>query len=200
MPLLLSLPQVYAPLAKYAPPTKSVGVVGLGGLGSMAVQFAAARGNAVTAISTSTGKKQLAEKLGATSFLCSTDAAAMAAAAESIDVLLLTLTSGDFELAPYLPLMRRNGVIVVVGALGKPLVVPAFVPLVVKQLTVTGSLTGGRGQIAEMLDFAARKRIRPLVEVFPFESINDALQKVLANEVRFRAVLAWGAAPQRAGV
>jgi D-arabinose 1-dehydrogenase-like Zn-dependent alcohol dehydrogenase len=156
----------------------------------MAVQFARARGNIVTAVSTSAGKEELAKSLGAHHFLVSTDAAAMAKAADSFDLVLVTI-SAAVDTSQYVSLLRRNGTLCFVGAITKPLSVDPFGPLIFKQIKVTGSATGGRGRITEMLAFAAEANIRPQIELFKFDDINAAIEKVDKNEVRFRAVLQW---------
>lgn len=187
-PLMCGGITVYAPLSKYAPPAARVGVVSIGGLGAMAVQFARARGNVVTAISTTADKEPLARELGAHHFVVSTDAAAMRAARNSLDVIIVT-TSGPIDSEPFLSLLRQNGTLIFVGAIDRALPVVPFGPLMMKQLRIVGSATGGRGRIVEMLDFAAAHAIHPRIELFKFDEINTAIERVEKNRVRFRAVL-----------
>jgi uncharacterized zinc-type alcohol dehydrogenase-like protein len=187
-PLLCGGITVYAPLAKYAAPGKAVGIMGLGGLGSMGVQFAKARGNVVTAISTTPSKEELARSLGAHKFLVSTDKEQMKAHKDSLDVLLMTATA-NVEYGPFFDLLKRNGTIVFLGATSASIPVHPFMHLIGKQIKVTGSSTGGRKAITEMLKLAADLQVLPLIEEFPADSVNEAFEKVEKNQVRFRAVL-----------
>ena len=189
-PLMCGGISVYHPLAKYARPGCRVGVVGIGGLGHMAVLFAKARGCLVTAFSSSADKAPLAKELGVTTFVNTSDATAMAAAAESIDVLLITI-GGALDHAPLYNLMARLGVVVYLGAVQTPISIAPFPLLITRQLTITANATGGRGKITEMLQFAADFGVKPVVEVYDFKDINDVLARVDANLVRFRAVLKW---------
>jgi alcohol/geraniol dehydrogenase (NADP+) len=188
-PLLCGGITVWTPLTKYGAPGARVGVVGIGGLGSMAIQLAAARGCVVTAISTSADKEELAASLGASNFLVSSEPEQVKAAENSLDLVIFTVAASDADASQYISLLRTNGVLSVVGATMKPVSVDPFGALILKQITVTGNATGGRGRIVELLQFAADKKIQPLVETFPVADVNAALAKVDANKVRFRAVL-----------
>lgn len=189
-PLLCGGITVFTPIVKYCAPGKRVGVVGIGGLGHLAVKFAAARGNIVTAISSGGAKKALAAELGATAYLDCSDAAALDAAADSLDVVLFTGAPDSLDHSKLIKLLRRNGTIVYAGVHGKPLAVDAFGDLLAKQITVTGTASGGRKGVTDMLAFAAAKQILPVVQVHKFEEVNVALKSIAENTVRFRAVLA----------
>lgn len=189
-PLLCGGITVYAPLAKHAPPTKRVGVVGIGGLGHLAIKFARARGNVVTAISSGAAKEALARELGASAFINCADAAALDAAADSLDVVLYTGAADSLDHGKLIKLLRRNGTIVYAGVHAKPLVVDAFGDLLAKQITVTGTASGGRGLMTEMLAFAAAHGITPTVQLHAFDAAAAALKSIADNTVRFRAVLA----------
>lgn len=189
-PMLCGGITVYTPLVDHGAVGKRVGIVGIGGLGSMAIQFARARGNYVVALSTSADKAELTKELGAHEFVNTKDAAAVEAGANSLDLIIVTLNV-DIDFVPYMKMLRPMGALVIVGAIPGELKLPIFSTLLVKQCSVGGSLTGGRAMVMDMLQFAADHGIKPAVEVFPFPAINDALAKVDANKVRFRAVLKW---------
>lgn len=189
-PLLCGGITVYTPLVEHAAVAKRVGVVGIGGLGSMAIQFARARGNYVVALSTTPDKAPLAKELGAHAFVTTTVAAEMEAAANSLDLIIVTLNV-DIDFLPYMKMLRPRGAVVIVGAVPGDLKLPIFSSLLMKQASVGGSLTGGRAVMTDMLQFAADHGIKPMIEEFAFDDINDALAKVQANKVRFRAVLKW---------
>lgn len=189
-PLLCGGITVFSPLVDHGAVGKRVGIAGIGGLGAMAVQLAKARGNVVTAISTSADKQALAKEMGADHFLSSKDAEAMKAAANSLDLIIITFNAAvDFR--PYLDLLAKTGVLCFVGAVPGDVSVGVFGDLIAKQITVTGSITGGLQRIRDLLQFAADHKIHPRVEVAPFAEINQMLQKVHDNKVRFRGVLKW---------
>lgn len=189
-PLLCGGITVYSPLVEYDAVAKHVGVVGIGGLGSMAIQFARARGNHVTALSSSIDKIDLVKSLGAHAFVNTKDADAFKAAADSLDLIIVTV-GAPVDFSSYLTLLKRNGTIVFVGAAQSELRIPIFGELLLKQLRVAGSATGGRKCIQDMLLFATEHKVYPLVEEFAFADINKAMEAVDANKVRFRAVLKW---------
>uniref|UniRef100_A0A7S0R4K1 Enoyl reductase (ER) domain-containing protein n=1 Tax=Pyramimonas obovata TaxID=1411642 RepID=A0A7S0R4K1_9CHLO len=187
---------VYKPLAKYAKPGMRVGVVGIGGLGHMAVLFAKAMGCSVTAYSTSKAKEELAKQLGADQYVVSTDEAAMAAGAEdpAIDVMIVTInqtSDPSKDWATYASHLKMKGAMVFVGAVLNPVPITMFGPPILKDLVFAGSHIGGPKEIKEMLQVAADKGVKPMVEVLPFDQINTALDKVRDNSCRFRMVLKW---------
>ncbi|OAY58786.1 probable mannitol dehydrogenase [Manihot esculenta] len=192
-PLLCAGITVYSPLKYYGldKPGMHVGVVGLGGLGHMAVKFAKAMGMKVTVISTSPSKKQEAvEHLGADSFLVSRDQDQMKAAMGTIDGIIDTV-SAMHPLVPLIGLLKTNGKLVLVGAPEKPLELPAF-PLLMGRKMVGGSGIGGMKETQEMIDFAAKHNITADIEVIPIEDVNTAMERILKADVRYRFVIDIG--------
>jgi uncharacterized zinc-type alcohol dehydrogenase-like protein len=177
---------VYSPLQKYATDEPSrVGVVGVGGLGHLAIQFGHALSCEVTAISSSPGKEQEAFTLGADHFILSTDRAAMRQAALSFDLLLCSAHSGvDWDRE--LNLLKKRGRLVL---LGFPELSLDTVNLVARELSVTGSFLGGRRLMREMLAFAHEHGVLPHIELMPMSQINEAIGKLRDNRARYRIVL-----------
>ncbi|MFI5907712.1 NAD(P)-dependent alcohol dehydrogenase [Dactylosporangium sp. NPDC051541] len=187
-PLLCAGTTVFAPLLRHGVrPTDRVGVVGIGGLGHLAVQFFAAWGCAVTAISSSPGKEDDARRFGATGYLVGRDEAAMGAAAGSFDFLLSTVAA-DLPWDAYLALLRPAGTLSVVGVPPAPLTVGPMA-LLPSAKTISGGIPGSIGDTRAMLDFAARHGVRPEVEVFPVADNAAALDRVRSGRARYRAVL-----------
>uniref|UniRef100_A0A7N0TMJ5 Enoyl reductase (ER) domain-containing protein n=1 Tax=Kalanchoe fedtschenkoi TaxID=63787 RepID=A0A7N0TMJ5_KALFE len=192
-PLLCAGITVYSPLKYYGltKPGMHIGVVGLGGLGHVAVKFAKAFGARVTVISTSAGKKEEAlERLGADAFLVSRDPEQMKAAIGTMDGIIDTVAAVH-PIAPYLNILKRHGKLVIVSAPNKPL------ELHVAQLTlgrklVGGSCTGGIKETQEMLEFAAKNGIMADVEVIPMDYVNTALERLAKSDVRYRFVIDIG--------
>jgi alcohol/geraniol dehydrogenase (NADP+) len=187
-PLMCGGITVYAPLAKFTTPSKSVGVVGLGGLGHLAVKFAVARGNAVTVFSGGTKKKELAMGLGATRYVDVSDKEALAAAANTCDFVLVTGAADDVDHSKLVDVCRRLGTICYVAAMAAPISVSPLGQLF-KHISVTGYTAGGRNVMREMLAFAAHHKIAPTTQLFPLADVNKALEAIENNTVRFRAVL-----------
>ncbi|HLP19491.1 MAG TPA: NAD(P)-dependent alcohol dehydrogenase, partial [Chitinophagales bacterium] len=187
-PLLCAGITTYSPL-RYLKVGKGhkVAVLGLGGLGHMAVKFAVAFGAEVTMLSTSPSKKADAEKLGAHHFVLTTDAAQMQAAANQFDVILNTI-SAQHEYGTYLQLLRTNGTMVVVGIPPTPSTAPA-VQLIMKRKSIMGSLIGGIKETQEMLDYCAENNIVSDVEVIPVDKINEAYERMIKGDVRYRFVI-----------
>ncbi len=164
-----------------------VGVLGLGGLGHMAVKFAVAFGAEVTMLSSSPSKKADAEKLGAHHFILTSDEAAMKAAQNSFDFILNTVSAPhDYNI--YLNLLRTNGTMIVVGVPSSPSEVPAF-NLIAKRRSIMGSLIGGIKETQEMLDFCAEHNIISDVEVIDINKINESYERMLKGDVRYRFVI-----------
>ncbi|KAJ4962779.1 hypothetical protein NE237_022718 [Protea cynaroides] len=189
-PLLCAGITVYSPLKYYGlhNPGMHLGVVGLGGLGHVAVKFAKAFGVKVTVISTSPGKKQEAlEGLGADAFLVSRDQAQMEAAICTMDGIIDTV-SAEHPLLPLISLVKTHGKIVCVGAPDKPPQLPIF-PLLMGRKMVGGSLTGGVKEIQEMIDFAAKHNITADIEVIPMDYINTAMERLSKADVKYRFVI-----------
>ncbi|XP_059307368.1 8-hydroxygeraniol dehydrogenase-like [Lycium ferocissimum] len=192
-PLLCAGITTYSPLRYYGldKPGMHIGVVGLGGLGHMAVKFAKAFGSKVTVISTSASKKQEAiERLGADSFLISRDPEQMQAAMSTLDGIIDTV-SAVHPILPLLSLLKSHGKLVMVGAPEKPVELPVF-PLLMGRKLVAGSLIGGMKETQEMLDFAAKHNITPDVEVVPMDYVNTALERLMKSDVKYRFVLDIG--------
>ncbi len=188
-PLLCAGITVYAPLRNYGVrPSSRVGVIGIGGLGHLGIQFARAFGAEVTAFSTSKEKEIEAKELGAHHFVHTRDTGALKKVAGSFDFLLSTVNA-DQDWISYVNALRPNGVLCLVGAppSGMQLQVPA---LIGGQRAVAGSSTGSPKDLYEMLDVAARHNVRAITESFAMAKANDAVLKVKKNQVRYRAVLA----------
>lgn len=188
-PLLCGGITVYNPMRTHGVnPSSRVGVIGIGGLGHLALQFARAFGAEVTAFSTKPAKEKEARALGAHHFVNSLDNKAMQAAAGSFDFILNT-ANADQDWATYVNALRPTGTLCFVGVPPSHANFSVF-PLVSAHRTVTGSNTGSPARIREMLDVAARHGIKAQIENFPMAQANEALQKVRRNAVRYRAVLA----------
>lgn len=184
-PLLCAGATVYAPLAYWERPR--VGVVGVGGLGHLGIQFAAAMGAEVTAISASADKEADARRYGAGAFWPVTE---LAAHRGEIDLLLFT-SGAVGDLAPYIELLAPRGVLCMLTLPPGKIDVP--VGLLIRDLRViAGSNTASRDEIREMLQLAARANVRPEVELYDFDRVNDAVDRVSSGAVRYRAVLRWG--------
>ncbi|XVE86890.1 hypothetical protein DITRI_Ditri18aG0071800 [Diplodiscus trichospermus] len=192
-PLLCAGITVYSPLRFYGldKPDLHVGVVGLGGLGHMAVKFAKAMGAKVTVISTSPNKKKEAlENLGADSFLVSRDQDQLKAANGTLDGITDTV-SAQHPLLPLLGLLKANGKLILVGAPAKPLELAAF-SLLQGRKVVGGSMIGGMKETQEMIDFAAKHSIKPEIEVIAMDYVNTAMERLLKADVKYRFVIDIG--------
>ncbi|KAI4354210.1 hypothetical protein L6164_003099 [Bauhinia variegata] len=188
-PLLCAGISVYAPMMRHNmnEPGKSLGVIGLGGLGHMAVKFGKAFGLNVTVFSTSMSKKEEAlNVLGADKFVVSSDQEQMKASANSVDFIVDT-ASGDHPFDAYLSLLKKFGVLVLVGFPSEVKFSPASLLLGAK--TVSGSVTGGTKQIQEMINFCATKKIYPNIEVIPIQYANEALERLINRDVKHRFVI-----------
>lgn len=164
-----------------------VAVLGLGGLGHMAVKFAAAFGAEVTMLSSSPSKEADAKKLGAHHFALTSDADAMKGLLNSFDFILNTV-SAQHEYGPYLDLLRTNGTMIVVGVPPAASAVPAF-NLIMKRRSIIGSLIGGIRETQEMLDYCAEHNIVSDVEVIKVDAINEAYERMIRGDVRYRFVI-----------
>lgn len=164
-----------------------VAIVGLGGLGHMGVKLAVALGAEVTLLSTSEKKREDAKRLGAHEFVVSRDRAQMKPLARRFDFILDTV-SASHDLSALLNLVRRDGTLVLVGAPEKPLELPAF-SIVGARRSVAGSLIGGIPETQEMLDFCGANNVVSDVETLPAEKINEAYERMLESDVRYRFVI-----------
>lgn len=186
-PLLCAGITTYSPLRHYGvKPGDTVGVVGLGGLGHMGVKFAKAMGAHVTVISHSPNKKDDALALGADDFLATKDPEVFAANKKRFNFILDTV-SADHSYSDYLKLLKINGTMIIVG-LPDPTPVDAFA-LVGGRRSLSGSMIGGIRETQEMLDFCAEHNIASDVEVIPMSYINEAYERMLRSDVRYRFVI-----------
>src|SRR5271156_5891448 len=188
-PLLCGGITVYSPLRNLlARPSSRVGVVGIGGLGAMGLQFARAFGCEVTAFSTSKDKEPEARELGAHHFVNTRENGEIKKAAGSLDLILSTV-SADQDFQSFIAMLRPKGTLMVLGASPSPLQISAF-GLIGGQKAVAGSPTGSPRDLHEMLDVAARHKVKAITERFAMKDANKAVDKVKRNQVRYRAVLA----------
>jgi uncharacterized zinc-type alcohol dehydrogenase-like protein len=165
-----------------------VGVVGIGGLGHLAIQFARVFGAEVTAFSTSASKEEEARALGAHHFVNTRESKAMKEVAGTHDF-ILTTANADQDWGVYIQSLRPTGTLCFVGVPPSPVSVQAF-PLIAGIRSITGSPIGSPHRIREMLDVAARHSVKATTESFPMAKANEAIEKVKKNKVRYRAVLA----------
>ncbi len=187
-PLLCAGITVYSPLRQWnVGPGSRVGVVGIGGLGHLAVRFAAGLGATVTVITRSEAKAAEAHALGADHVLVSTSADAMAAAASAFDVIIDTIPVGH-DISPYVGLLDVEGVLVIVGNLGAMDGLNSL-PLIAGRRRITGSPSGGLAQTQEMLDFCAKKQILPDCEMIVISDVNEAFERMERGDVRYRFVI-----------
>jgi uncharacterized zinc-type alcohol dehydrogenase-like protein len=163
---------------------KKVGVVGLGGLGHMAVKFAHALGAYVVVFTTSENKKGDAIRLGADEIIISTDAAQMKKHNSSFDFILDTV-SAEHNINAYIQLLRRDGNIIIVGAPDKPHAISGF-GLLFQRRSISGSIIGGLAETQEMLDFCGKHNITADVEVVPIQKVNEAYDRMLKSDVKYR--------------
>jgi uncharacterized zinc-type alcohol dehydrogenase-like protein len=186
-PLLCGGITVFSPLAMHAKPIDRVGIIGIGGLGHMAVKFAAAYGCDVTAFTSSESKFDEAKGFGATHVVSSKDSAAIKKLAGSFDLLISTVNV-PLDWDALVNTLGPNGRLHVVGAVLEPIPVSAFA-LILQQRAVSGSPTGSPVAIETMLDFAARHGIAPQTEHYPMSRINDAFARLESGKARYRIVL-----------
>ncbi|XP_075651022.1 putative cinnamyl alcohol dehydrogenase 1 [Castanea sativa] len=188
-PLLCAGITVYAPMVHHRmnQPGKSLGVIGLGGLGHMAVKFGEAFGLNVTIFSTSVSKEEEGlSVLGANRFVVSSDQEQMKALAKSFDFIVDT-ASGDHPFDPYMSLLKTAGVLALVGFPSEVKFSPAS--LNIGNKTISGSLVGGTKVTQEMIDFCAAHKIYPNIEVIPIQYANEALERLIKKDVKYRFVI-----------
>jgi len=185
-PLLCAGITTFVPFKKFVSSTAKVGVIGVGGLGHVALQYANAFGCEVTAFSTSADKEADAKSLGAHHFVNSKDPAQMEATAGKLDFILSTVCA-DLNWGDYLNALKPNGTICVVGV-GETITIPA-VPLIFGQKTITSSLIGNRSDFKDMLEFSAQHNIVPRVEVVPMSQAAQAIETVRTSKLGHRIVL-----------
>lgn len=184
-PLLCAGITTYSPMRHWGVTNgKKVGVVGIGGLGHMAVKIAHALGAHVVAFTTSASKKDDALRLGADEVVVSRNANEMQKHAGSFDF-ILDAVAADHDINAYLNLLRRDGNITLVGAPEKPLAVSAF-NLIFGRRSLSGSPIGGLAETQEMLDFCGKHNITADVEVIPIQKVNEAYARLLKSDVKYR--------------
>lgn len=188
-PLLCAGITVYSPLRNYlARPSSRIGIVGIGGLGHLGLQFARAFGCEVTAFSTSKEKEEEARTLGAHYFVNTRDTGALKKVAGSFDLILSTVFA-DQDFQGFIGALRPKGNLVLLAAGHTPIQFPGS-SLISANKTIAGSSTGSPSDLNEMLDVAARHDIQAFTERFAMKDVNTAFTKLKKNQVRYRAVLA----------
>ena len=184
-PLLCAGITTYSPMRRWGVTKgKKVGVVGLGGLGHMAVKFAHALGAQVVVFTTSPNKKEDGLRLGADAVVVSRNAGEMQKHLGSFDF-ILDAVSADHDINAYINLLHREGNITIVGAPPKPLAVTAF-GLIMGNRNFSGSMIGGIAQTQEMLDFCGKHDITADVEIIPIQKVNEAYERLLKSDVKYR--------------
>jgi uncharacterized zinc-type alcohol dehydrogenase-like protein len=187
-PLLCAGITTYSPLRHWkVGPGKKVGIVGLGGLGHMGLKFAHSFGAHTVQLTTSLKKKEDALKLGANEVVVSTDANAMKAHAGTFDFILDT-ASAPHSLDPYLSLLKQDGTITLVGLPEQPPCINMFA-LITKRASIAGSMIGGMPETQEMLEYCGQHKITADVEVIPIQKINEAFERMLKQDVKYRFVI-----------
>lgn len=188
-PLLCAGITLWSPLKRWqAGPGKKVGIAGIGGLGHMGVKLAKALGAHVVMLTTSRAKAADARKLGADEVVISTDTAQMQAHAKSLDLIINTIFA-PHDLDVYMALLRRDGTQVVLSAPGSPHAPINAGRFIFNRLQLAGSLTGGIKATQEMLDFCGEHGIVSDIEVIPIQRINEAYERLLRGDVKYRFVI-----------
>lgn len=177
---------VFTPILEYVQPQHRVGVIGIGGLGHMALQFLNKWGCEVTAFTSSESKRAEAQKLGAHRVVAGGDKAAMKALSGQLDFILVTVNVA-MDWNQYLRLLSPRGRLHFVGAVMEPMSVP--VRMLFSQKAISGSPVGSPASIATLLDFCARHQLAPMTETFPMSKVNDAMEHLRAGKARYRIVL-----------
>lgn len=187
-PLLCAGITTYSPLRHWGVGKfHRLAVVGLGGLGHMAVKIAKALGTEVTVLSTSERKKQDAVRLGADDFAVTSNPETFAKRQRRFDYVLDTV-SAPHDYNAYVNLLKTDGTLILVGAPEEPTPLESS-PLILRRRRIAGSVIGGIRETQEMLDFCAEHRIESDIEVIPIQSVNEAYERVLTGDVRFRFVI-----------
>jgi uncharacterized zinc-type alcohol dehydrogenase-like protein len=189
-PLLCGGITVFTPIVEFGINEKhKVGVIGIGGLGHLAIQFYKALGCHVTAFTNSQDKNDFIKKMGADDVVSSTDQVTLKNLGAKFDLLISTVNvSLDWNL--YLNIIKPRGRLHFVGAVLEPIKSSVF-SLMAGRRSISGSPVGSPKNIKKMLNFCVEHNIKPIVEHFKFSDINKAIEKVRSNQVRFRAVLSW---------
>ena len=187
-PLLCAGITTYSPLRHWkVGKGHKIGIIGLGGLGHMAIKFAASFGAEVTVLSTSPNKKEDALKLGAHNFVVTKDEEQVKSVANTFDFILDTL-SASHDYSMYVGMLKVDGTLICVGLPPEPITVPAF-NLVFARKCVAGSLIGGLPETQEMLDYCAEHNIVSDIEVIPIQKIQEAYERMLKSDIKYRFVI-----------
>jgi alcohol/geraniol dehydrogenase (NADP+) len=187
-PLLCGGITVFAPFLQYKiSPSARVGIIGIGGLGHMALQFANKWGCEVHAFTTSDSKEAEARKLGAHYVHNTKQDGVLKKLAGSLDLIISTINV-PLDVPGLLDTLAPNGRLHVVGAILEPMQVPAF-GLILGQKSISGSPTGSPTAISTMLEFSARHSVAPIIETFPMSKVNEALEHLRSGKARYRIVL-----------
>ena len=188
-PLLCAGITTYSPLHHWKiGPGKKVGIVGLGGLGHMGVKIAHAMGAHVVLFTTSAGKEADAKRLGADEVVISKDPEAMAAHTRSLDFILTTVAA-PHDLDAFVTLLKRDGVMTLVGAPASPHPSPNIFNLIFARRQIAGSLIGGIAETQEMLNFCGEHGITSDIEIIPIHRIDEAYDRMLKGDVKYRFVI-----------
>lgn len=187
-PLLCGGITVYNPLRTYeVNSAMRVGILGIGGLGHLALQFASKMGCEVVALSSTGAKEEEARRLGANEYVVTTDRSQLRKLNGSLDFILSTV-SADCEWSSLMSMLKAKGRLCVVGASPNPIEIPAMA-LISGSRSISGSNIGSRGRIEEMLGFAARHGVKAVTERYKMADANQVFERLAANQVRYRAVL-----------
>ncbi|RIB23427.1 chaperonin 10-like protein [Gigaspora rosea] len=187
-PLLCAGLTTFLPLKHHkVGPGNKVGIVGIGGLGHLAIQWAAKMGAEVTAISQSDKKRDEAIKLGATHFMNASDPNDVKKFTHSLDIILTTSGDSNTDWTKYMNLIKNRGTLVLIGLPDAPIPIPAFAFM--RFIKVEGTLTGGSQDMKDMLEFAVKHNIRPLIQKVPMKDVNEGVKMVLNGKARYRIVL-----------
>ncbi len=188
-PLLCAGITTWSPLRHWnVHPGSRVGVIGLGGLGHMALKLAKALGAQVTLFTRSPGKEADARRLGADAVVLSTDRAQMKAVANRFDLIIDTVPN-DHDVNPYIPTLALDGALVMVGFIGKGKDPVDTVPLIFGRRSVAGSIIGGIRETQEMLDFCGKHGIHADIETIKVQEINEAYKRMAKSDVKYRFVI-----------
>lgn len=187
-PLLCAGITLYSPLKYWnTAPGKRVAIIGLGGLGHMGVKLAHAMGAEVTVLSHSMNKEADAKRLGANHFYATSDRQTFTKLNNYFDLMICTV-SAKLDWNQYLTLLRRDGAMVIVGLPADEIPLHAF-SLIRKRLTLAGSMIGGIKETQEMLDFCGKHNIVSDIELIPIQKVNEAYERILKSDVRYRFVI-----------
>lgn len=188
-PLLCAGATVYSPLVEHGcTKGKKVAIIGLGGLGHIAVQFAHKLGAEVWVVGTSKKKEELAKKLGASGYIDINDDAEVAKYKAHFDLIIHTADGVGMPWGKFLSLTAWCGTYVLVALPDAPLEIPGY-SVLYNKIKFVGSAIGSRKEITEMLEFASKHDVRPMIEVLPMNEVNEGIRKVRENDVKFRVVL-----------